>query len=431
MADTPDDRETEQTIEDLDELLKRIPHAALVAKELRDLKALLVARRLPRIAVVGRRGAGKSSLANALMGAEVLAVGAVEDTTQEAGWVQLKLAGRALRWMDTPGLRAGSEPQRRKSVQEALRLEAPDVLLVLCKAGQVDAGIDEDLEEVKAMVEVVEKFHKVKLPIVAVLTRVDELAPLSIKTPPYDRDETKKANIAQAVAALKGHFERAKVEVKAVVPVAAYMRFKDAKLATDWRWNLDALSAAIFAELPRGAQIEAARAFERARRLRRKLAMKIVGTSTGVSFVVGATPLPVADLALLLPLQSTMLTWLVYVSGRSFNPRAVTEWLSGIGVNITVGIGMREMVRALLKLVPGFGATLSGATAATGTWALGLAAIKYFIDGGTHAESRRVFDDAGEKGAPDAGAVIDEDMSLGGTPEGGDVGGSGDGGSSE
>jgi uncharacterized protein (DUF697 family) len=346
------------------------------------------------------------------MGAEVLPVGAVEDTTRVADWVPLKLAGRTLRWMDTPGLRAGSEPGRRKAVEEALRREAPDVLVLLAKAGQVDAGLDEDLDEVKAIIDVVEKAHKIKLPVVGVVSRADELAPLSVKTPPLDRDETKKANIAEAVSAFKAHCERNGVVVKSATAACAYMRFNGGTIATDWRLNLDAVASAIFAELPRTAQVEAARAFERAQRLRRKLAMKIVGTCTGISFVIGATPLPVADLALLLPLQSTMLTWRVYLSGRSLGPRAVSEWLTGIGVNIGAGLGMRELVRALLRLIPGVGATVSGATAATGTWALGLAAIRYFIDGGTHAESRAVFDKAGTEGAPTSTEGLDDPAAV-------------------
>ena len=58
-------------------------------------------------------------------------------------------------------------------------------------------------------------------------------------------------------------------------------------------------------------------------------------------------------------------------------------------------------MRALLKLIPGFGATVSGAVAATGTWALGKAAIRYFIDGASLEESRAAFDDAVKGGAPD------------------------------
>ncbi len=398
--DPNEDRDTAQALDDVEELLKRIPGARRLVTEVQDLRALLVDRRPPRIAVVGRRGVGKSSLANALLGAEIAPVGSVEDTTAAAGWYDVRAEGRALRWLDTPGLRAGAEPTRREVVERALRAERPDVVLLLVKATQVDAGIDEDLDEVRALLAAVAVDRKAAPPVVAVITKVDELAGARAKAPPFDEDAARRENIASAVTLLRSHLERAKLDVRDVVPVATWQRFKDGARVTDWRWNLETLGAAIFEALPRNAQVEAARALERGRSMRRRVAMRIVGTATSVSVVIGATPLPVADLALLLPLQSAMLTSLVYVSGRSLGARAVTEWLGALGLNVSSALGLREAVRAVLKLVPGIGATLSGAVAGTGTWALGVAAVRYFIDGGSIEASRAAFDDALRDGAP-------------------------------
>lgn len=399
----PDD--TAQTLDDLEELLKRIPGAKRVIGEIQELRAMMVERRPPRIAVVGRRGSGKSSLVNALMGHEVAAVGAVEDTTRAPQWIDLTVNGRTLRWLDTPGLRAGAEPARRAEVMAALRVEAPDVLLFTVKATQVDAGIDDDLADLRALVDGLATGGAKSPPVIAVVTKVDELPPLGVKAPPYDRDAAKRENVAKAVETLRGHLTRHKFENRPVVPVGTWQRFRDRERVTDWRWNLETLGAEVFAALPRNAQVEAVRAFERAQQLRRKVAMRLVGTATSVSVVVGATPLPVADLALLLPLQSAMLTGVVYVSGRALGPRAITEWMGLLGINVGAGIGLREAVRAMLKLVPGIGATISGAVAGTGTWALGLAAVRYFIDGQSPEASRAVFERALRDGAPsDPGA---------------------------
>ncbi len=394
------DRDTAQTLDDVEELLKRIPGARRLVTEVQDLRALLVERRPPRIAVVGRRGVGKSSLANALLGIEVAPVGAVEDTTAAAGWYDIKTEGKALRWLDTPGLRAGAEPTRREVVERALRAERPDVVLLLVKATQIDAGIDEDLEEARALVTAATGERKAPPPVIAVITKVDELAGARVKAPPFDADTTRRENIAAAVTLLRSHLERVKLEVRDVVPVATWQRFKDGARVADWRWNLETLGTVIFEALPNNAQVEAARALERGRAVRRRVAMRIVGTATSVSVVIGATPLPVADLALLLPIQSAMLTSLVYVSGRGLGPRAVSEWLGAMGLNVSSALGLREAARAALKLVPGIGATISGAVAGTGTWALGVAAVRYFIDGGTAEASRAAFDDAVRDGPP-------------------------------
>ena len=66
-------------------------------------------------------------------------------------------------------------------------------------------------------------------------------------------------------------------------------------------------------------------------------------------------------------------------------------------------------LRAALKLVPGVGATISGAVAATGTWALGVAAVRYFIDGVSVEEARKAFSQAAEEGPPSDITRPDED----------------------
>jgi predicted GTPase len=397
------DRDTADSIDDVEELLKRIPGAKKLVAEVQDLRALLVARRAPRIAVLGRRGVGKSSLANAMLGAEIARVDAVQDATQQAGWYDLQSDGHSLRWLDTPGLRAGAEPSRRELVTKALRDERPDVVLLMVRATQVDAGIDEDLAEIKAVLAALHGERLTPPPVIAVITRVDELEGTRDKTPPFDADNTRRENIAAAVSVLREHLSREKIEVKDVVPIATFQRFKDGVRVTDWRWNLDTLALAIFEVIPKNAQVETARAIERGRAVRRKVAMRIVGTATSVSVVIGATPLPLADLALLLPLQSAMLTSVVYVSGRPLGARGVTEWIGALGVNVSAGLGLREAVRAMLKLVPGVGATVAGAVAGTGTWALGVAAVRYFVDGGTVETSKQVFNDAIKQGAPPDG----------------------------
>lgn len=385
---------------ELEQVLLRLPGLSKLVGDVRELRALLVERRPPRVAAIGRRGAGKSSLANALLGAEVLPTGAVADTTAAATWVDLVHEGRRLRWLDTPGLRAGEAPERREQVRQALAHEPPDVILLAVRATQVDSGIDEDVAEVKWLLERQKHAGLVEPAVVAVLTRVDELAPVTVKTPPFRED--KRANIDQAVAVLRRHLERTGIAVQGVVPVSAYLRsLADRTLVVDWRWNLEALANAVFTALPPVAQVEAARAFECSRVLRRRVAMRIVGLSTSVAFFVGITPLPFADLALLAPLQSAMVTGVVLLGRQSADKRTAAEWLASLGVNVGAGWGLREAARALLKLVPGgLGGSISGAVAATGTWALGLSAVRYFIDGSSVDDAKAAFEQARRAGAP-------------------------------
>lgn len=398
-----------RALDDLDQLLQRIPGAARLAAEVRDLRALLVSARPPRVAAVGRRGAGKSALANALLGSPLLPEGPVADTTQTPTGVDLRVGGRVLRWLDTPGLRAGGDTDRTRDVAQALERERPDVVLVCVRATQVDAGVDEDLIEVKALLGRVRTLAGVSPPVIGVVTRVDELPSTAGTRCPPEGDPARRAALDDAVTALRGHLARHGLAVRTVVAVGAYQRFEGDTRVVDWRSNLPALTIALHEALPREAQLEAARALEQGWVIRRRVAMRIVGTATSVAVVVGATPLPVADLALLLPLQGAMLTGVVYASGRPLGPRAVSEWLGAMGLGVGAGLSLREAVRAALKLVPGLGATLAGAVAASGTWALGVAAVRYFIDGVSVAASRTAFDEALKTGAPPAGSPPPDD----------------------
>src|SRR5437588_6163 len=80
--------------------------ADLFAARAARLRRLLNGGRTPRVAVVGRRDAGKSSLLNASASADITHIGDVEDTTRELRWRDAVWNERAIEWLDTPGLRA-------------------------------------------------------------------------------------------------------------------------------------------------------------------------------------------------------------------------------------------------------------------------------------------------------------------------------------
>lgn len=393
----PEDERT--ALQELEKVLLRIPGLDGLVRDVRELRALLIDRRPPRVAAIGRRGSGKSSLANALMGAQVLPTGAVTDTTEVPQWVDLVHNGRRLRWLDTPGLRAAGASDRTEEVHRSLIAEPPDVILLTIRATQVDAGVDEDLAEVKSLLERQKRAGLVPPAVVAVVTRVDELAPVTVKRPPFEGE--KRANIDRAVAVLRGHLDRAGIVPCAIVPVATYMRcFRDGTVAIDWRWNLETLAEVMDTALPLVARVEAARAFECTRVLRRRVATRIVSAATSLAFFVGATPLPIADVVLLAPLQSAMVTGVVVLGRGEADARTVAEWLASLGVNTGAGFGLRQLARVLIKWIPGWAGPLSGAVAATGTWAIGMSAIRYFIDGVSKEEARVAFDEARRSGPP-------------------------------
>src|SRR5271154_3413063 len=112
----------------LEGLVDRLP--VEVAKDLRGrvatLRALVLEKRPPALLLVGRRGAGKSSLVNALFGARIAAIGHVTAQTGRGRWYDYERDGGAMSILDTRGVQEGSPPAEdhdQRSALDALALE--------------------------------------------------------------------------------------------------------------------------------------------------------------------------------------------------------------------------------------------------------------------------------------------------------------------
>ena len=118
----------------LDELVSKLPDEEEVETE------------LPRLAVVGRPNAGKSSLINALTGKERNIVTDVAGTTRDAINTHYKLYGKEFLLVDTAGLRKKSkvhEDLEFYSVMRAVRaIENSDVCLLMIDAERGFEGQD-------------------------------------------------------------------------------------------------------------------------------------------------------------------------------------------------------------------------------------------------------------------------------------------------
>lgn len=143
--------------------------------------------------------------------------------------------------------------------------------------------------------------------------------------------------------------------------------------------------------LPDAARLEFARLFG-AKKAQAEIAGSLLKSFTTVCGVIGLQPIPLADLPLLTALQSLMVGLIVYVSGKPANARLITEFLGALGLNIGAGILFRESARAIIKIVPLWGNAVSGFVAGAGTYAVGRAAISYFIEETPITETRKLFD---------------------------------------
>lgn len=132
--------------------------------------------------------------------------------------------------------------------------------------------------------------------------------------------------------------------------------------------------------LPEDAQLEMAR-FLHARGAQARLAGTVLKAFGAVAGVIGVQPIPLADFPVLFSLQMFMVSLIIYTSGREFSLRLAGEFIASLGLGFGAGLVFRETARAAVKILPVWGNIISGGVAGAGTYALGRAAIAYYIEG--------------------------------------------------
>ena len=143
-------------------------------------------------------------------------------------------------------------------------------------------------------------------------------------------------------------------------------------------------------ELPNEARVEMIR-ISRDREAQAQIAQMLVKSTSAICTAVGAQPIPLADLPILTTLQLVMVSGIMYIAGRERSLRAATEFVGALGVNVGAGMLLREGARAVLKFFPGWGNVVCGMVAGAGTYALGRAAIVYFLEGVSLNDARRIY----------------------------------------
>ena len=143
-------------------------------------------------------------------------------------------------------------------------------------------------------------------------------------------------------------------------------------------------------ELPNEARVELVRSGGD-KHAQGEIAEMLVKSTSAICAAIGAQPIPLADLPILTTLQLVMVSGIMYISGRERSLRAATEFVGALGANVGLGMIFREGTRAALKFFPGWGNVVCGMVAGAGTFAIGRAAMVYFIEGATLRDARRAF----------------------------------------
>ena len=406
-----------ENIRRVEEMLRFLPlHESTVA-ELRAkiglLRTILLEQRAPALALVGRRGAGKSSLVNALFGAKVAEVGHVKAQTGRGKWFEHKTERGSITVLDTRGIQEGSTPAEKDVSKDAiasivveLKKKVPDVILFLVKATEADSAIDADLNALERVYAEIEREHRFRPPLVAIATHCDVLEPKATRLhkaseEPAEDIEEKLARVSE----VEHHLETKIKDRPKLAPhlvwtrgLSTYISFaKDDKVRADERWRVEELVGTLFKHLPdagRGTLVRIARV----RGLQEELANNITRAAAAICAGVAALPIPVADVIPITTMQITLVAGIAWLSGRPLDRKAAAEFLGAMGANVGLGFAFREGARALIKFVfPGAGSMVSGAVAFAGTLAIGAAARNYFLRGGSIEDAKKTFVDTKKK----------------------------------
>ncbi len=384
----------------IDQMSNMIPaeRKEKLKKEIKMLKELLLDKRSARLMIIGRRGAGKSSLINAIFCERVADTGAVLSKTGRSQYYAYQSSRGKLDILDTRGLGDRTKPETANfqnaidDIKASIETDYPDAILFLCRAKDVDSNIDVDIKNVLEIHSHIANKHKFNAPVVGVITSVDELDPKRIE-PPYD-DQRKRTNIDTAVKAVENALVSAGLDLIKVIPTSAYAEYDEVdknKVAYQNYWNIDALLTYLIEVLPNSTHLELAR-LAKIRSLQVTLARTIMGATATITGTIAIVPIPLADIIPITTAQVGMIIGIAYISGRELSQKSAMEFLSALGINVGTGMVLREAARALVKYVfPGGGLFVSAAVASAGTIALGEAAIRYFIEGKSIEEAKETF----------------------------------------
>lgn len=293
----------------------------------------LTSRGHVNILIAGKTGVGKSTLINTVFEGQLAETGHGRPVTQETR--EISKEGIPVRILDTRGLEV-------KAHQEVIReLET----LVRDRSRESDPNkhlhlawlcISEDSRRVEeAEGELLRMLHSAKIPVLVVITK------------------------ARADNGFRNEVERLLPEAVNVVRVRALEETFDEGTVLS-PMGLKELVDISMEIVPEGQKNAFAAAQQVDLALRARRAHKIVATAAVAAGAAAFTPIPFADIAILLPVEISMLASISAVYGLKLD-QAFMVTLVGSALSGTAGnIARKALVGGLLKLLPGVGSAVGG-----------------------------------------------------------------------
>lgn len=399
---------------------QKIRDTILGDEELKNLMDGVDSHRPPRIFLIGRTGVGKSSLINALCGAYVAPVSDTRSCTETAQTYQCKDGERTLmEILDTRGIAESDNLNAEISAEDMLINQvkefSPDVAIFMLNCTHRD-DVDSDVNFLKKLSESYAQAYNMRLPIVAVVNKCDEMAPSRLKNPnEYTESKTKK--IAEQVKHYKEIIVKNNLKIDDIIAVSSLIDWmtvdgteidadsieslpisdiENLQIAFDGRYHIEELLNILEKAILDFSARMGLRMALKLQEVVRRIANQLNKSFSAMSAAVAASPIPISDIYILSLLQGVLVCLIASLSGRDISLDTAKEFELSMGGIVGAGYGFRLLAQQASKILnvfwAGSGSAVSASIAALGTSAIGKAAIAYYIDDKTIEEAKSTFE---------------------------------------
>lgn len=390
-------------------------------KDLKKLMDGIDSHRPPRFLLIGRTGVGKSSLINAICSSYVAKVSDTRSCTAEADIYQCMDHDRVLlEILDTRGIAESEAVDEERTAEKALIDQVnkftPDAAIFMLNCMHRD-DVGEDIEFLKKVSKSYMNTNNVRLPIVVVVNKSDEMAPARHKNP-AEYPQIKKDKIREMVHYYKDIIMKHDLKIDEIIAVSSLIDWmtpdgtevsveeidklpqqevENLQMAFDGRYQIEELIDILGEAIQ---DFEAQMGLRMAARLSdvvRRVARHVCAIFSSISAVIALTPIPVSDIYILLVLQAVLVTLIASLSGREISMETAKEYIFSMGGVAGAGYTFRLIAQQAVKFAnaiwPGVGSGVSSGIAAIGTFAIGISAIAYYIDGKTLKDAKKLFNE--------------------------------------